>query len=260
MHLYLDIETLPAQRPDVLEEIRAAEQATLAAAIAAIKPPGNYKKQETIDEWLATEVPKIAAGLTAAFDANVDAAYRKTGLDGAFGHICVIGWALDDREVKTIYDEANENLLLETFAMLLDAIPPSERHTTTVVGHNVANFDLRFLIQRSIVHGIRPHPVISRAALAKPWEGEKVFDTMIQWGGTGAKPGGSLDKLCRALSIPTPKGGDITGATVWDAVKAGRIAEVAEYCARDVEATRLIHQRMTFQVPVNIEQFEDVPA
>jgi hypothetical protein len=102
------------------------------------------------------------------------------------------------------------------------------------------------LAQRHIVNGIRPHIVIGRAAQAKPWEGDKVFDTMVQWTGS-ASVRISLDKLCKALSIPTPKDGGITGATVWDAVQEGRIAEVAAYCAGDVLATREAWRRMTYQ-------------
>lgn len=248
-YLYVDLETVPAQRPDVLEEIRASKQADLTAAIADIAPPSNYKKPETIEEWWTNEAPKIRAKLEAGFESEVDEAYRKTGLDGAFGQICVVGFAIDDSKVHTCLREdwTDERSVLEDFGCILtDLIPLSDAFTTTVVGHNVSGFDLRFLAQRSIVHGVRPHMVIARAAQAKPWESDKVFDTMIQWGGPGAKPGGSLDKLCKALSIPTPKDGDITGATVWDAVKAGRINEVAEYCKKDVEATRQIHRRLTF--------------
>jgi predicted PolB exonuclease-like 3'-5' exonuclease len=249
--LFIDIDTIPAQRPDVLEEIAVSKQEELTLALAAIKPPGNYKKQETIDEWLTNEAPKIAAGLRAAFDSDVEDAYRRTGLDGAFGQICVIGYAMNDDAPHALVvpgmESGHERELLEHFGCVLtDLIEPNESFTTQVIGHNVTGFDLRFLAQRSIVHGVRPHIVIARAAQAKPWEQDKVFDTMVQWGGPGAKPGGSLDKICKALSIPTPKGGDITGATVWDAVKAGRLAEVAEYCKRDVEATRQVYRRMTF--------------
>ena len=114
-----------------------------------------------------------------------------------------------------------------------------------MIGHNVAAFDLRFLMQRHIINGVRPHVVIGRAAQAKPWEQDKVFDTLIQWAGNGAKAGGSLDKLCKAMSISSPKDG-IDGSMVWDFVRDGRIDEVAEYCARDVAATRTLHRRMTF--------------
>lgn len=249
-YLYLDIETIPAQRPDVLEEIRTGKQAELDAALAAISPPGNYKKQETIDEWMANEAPKVRTKLQAGFDAEVDEAYRRTGLDGAYGQVCVIGYALDDGEAEFLkagdLSAAEERALLESFSCVLtDLIPTRDYLSTTVIGHNVAAFDLRFLVQRHIVNGVRPHIVIARAAQAKPWEQEKVFDTLIQWAGTGAKAGGTLDKLCRALSIPSPKTG-IDGSKVWDFVQAGRIAEVADYCARDVAATRAIHRRMTF--------------
>ena len=263
-HLILDIETIPSQRPDVLAEIRDSLQAKLDAEIAAVKPPGNYKKQETIDEWLAVEAPKAVQALRNCFDADVNASYRKTGLDGAFGQICVIGFAIDNAPPQTIWaadwmQTGVERELLEDFACALtDLIPMSFERAMCVVGHNVTGFDLRFLVQRSIVNNVRPHRVIASAAQAKPWESEKVFDTMIQWGGTGSKPGGSLDKLCKALGIQSPKG-DITGATVWDAVQAGRIAEVAAYCAGDVVATREVHRRLTFRT-APVVAFEDVPA
>jgi hypothetical protein len=244
MNLFLDIETIPAQRPDVLEEIRAAEKVKLDAALSAVKPPGNYKKQETIDEWLATEAPKIASGLLASFEETVEDCYRKTGLDGAFGQVCVIGWALDADQPAAAAD-MDEGALLRRFFAELREIPSNEVFQTTVVGHNVANFDLRFLTQRSIVRGIRPHPVIARAAQAKPWEQEKVYDTMLQWAGVGGRI--SLDKLCKALSVPSPKG-DLDGSKVWDYVRDGRIDEVLDYCMQDVAAVRSVWQRMTFQV------------
>lgn len=252
-HLFLDIETIPAQRQDVIDEICADKLLALESALASIKPPGNYKKQETIDEWMATEAPKAAQALRDAFEADVDSAYRKTGLDGAFGQICVIGWALDDGPVHSI-NGMNEYGLLSIFNKLLNQIPPTNQRAITVVGHNVASFDLRYLVQRSIVNGIKPHAIIRASAQAKPWESDKVFDTMTQWAGVGNRI--SLDKLCKALNIPTPKS-DLTGATVWDFVKAGRLAEVAEYCQKDVEATRQVFQKLTFSVA---DVFEDVSA
>ncbi len=262
-YLYLDLETIPAQRPDVLEEIAASKQTELEAAIAAIKPPGTHKKEETIIAWWENEAPKIVDNLKSGIASDIEAAYRKTGLDGAFGQICVIGFALDDSEPRTIWSPEwarpeCERELLEDFACVLtDLIPLNEQRTITVVGHNVAGFDLRFMMQRSIVNNVRPERIIASAAQAKPWESDKVFDTMIQWGGVGAKAGGSLDKLCKALSIPTPKTG-ITGAQVWDEVKAGRIADVAAYCRRDVMATRTVHRRLTFQTVADVVEFEDV--
>ena len=263
-YLTIDIETIPTQRPDVLEEITSNRFDKLQADIAAIKPPGNYKKEETIVAWWNDEAPKIIDSMKATHTSECEAEYRKTGLDGAFGQICVIGFAIDDEPASTVWSadwalEKTERELLEDFACALtDLIPASAERGMCVVGHNVANFDLRFLVQRSIVNGVRPHRVIAAAAQAKPWESEKVFDTMIQWAGVGNRI--KLDKLCKALKIPTPKT-DITGAGVWDAVQSGRINEVALYCARDVVATRAVHRRLTFQsVPVFAMEFEDMPA
>jgi hypothetical protein len=59
MNIVIDIETIPAQRPDVMAEIRESKQTELDAAVAGVKPPGNYKKQETIDAWMADEKPRI---------------------------------------------------------------------------------------------------------------------------------------------------------------------------------------------------------
>ncbi len=98
-------------------------------------------------------------------------------------------------------------------------------------------------MQRYIINSIRPPLVLKRAAEAKPWETEKVFDTMIQFAGVGNRI--SLDKLCLALSIQSPKG-DMDGSKVGQYVADGRLEEVSEYCKRDVEATREVFKRMTF--------------
>ena len=240
-NLYMDIETIPAQRPDVIAEIRASKEAEIKTAISELAAPSNYGAKAAA-KFIATKT----AAMTASLEEDIDAAYRKTGLDGSYGQVCVIGWALNEREVITHQSVDDEAYLLRSFhSAIEDVISRSNTFNTCVIGHNVAAFDLRFLAQRSIINGIKPHIVIARAAMAKPWEIEKVFDTMVQWAGIGNRI--SLDKLCKALGIKTPKGG-ITGATVWDAVKAGRIDDVAAYCSGDVDATRLVHKRMTYQV------------
>lgn len=222
-HLFLDIETLPTDRQDVRELLASK-----------VTHPGNISKPETIAKWYAESKQEA-----------VDEAVSKTGLDGTFGRVCVIGWALDDGDVLTVKSDNDEEALLREFSDRLH-MHPTDVFETCVVGHNVSGFDLRFLVQRFIVNNIRPPAVIARAAQAKPWESDKVFDTMIQWSGAGAKPGGSLEKLCMALSIQSPKG-DIDGSKVAAAVAVGRIDDVAAYCARDVEATRKVWRRMTFQ-------------
>lgn len=234
MNIFLDIETIPTDRPEVHEYIAAT-----------VTHPGNISKAETIAKWNEESRPSAVAEAVA-----------KTGLDGSFGRVCVIGWAFDDGPVRTRQSPDNEAWLLNELAdELMQCVPPSERHSSVVIGHNVSSFDLRFLMQRFMVNGISPPLVIHRAAHAKPWESEKVFDTMTQWAGVGNRI--SLDKLCLALSIPSPKG-DMDGSMVAEYVAAGRITEVAAYCKRDVEATRAIYRRMNFKTQA--VELEDVSA
>jgi 3'-5' exonuclease len=220
--LFIDIETIPTDRQDVREYIAAK-----------VTPPATMSKPETIAKWEAESKP-----------AAIDEAVAKTGLDGAFGCVCVIGWAVDDGEVKTMQSVNNEATLLDAFGEAMNqAINYNELFDTVVCGHNVSAFDLRFLMQRYMVHGIKPPQLIKRAAEAKPWETQKVFDTMVQWAGVGNRV--SLEKLCLAFGIESPKG-EIDGSNVAQAVADGRIDEVAAYCKRDVEATRAIYKRMNF--------------
>lgn len=223
--LFLDIETIPTTRPDVREYIAAS-----------VEHPGNISKPETIAAWNAEKRP-----------AAVEDAVSRTSLDGAFGQVCVVGVAGWHDEPTALFD-LNWNsggeaaLLVDLNAELNRRIAKSDLFTTTIVGHNVSAFDLRFLLQRYIVNGIKPHIAIHRAAQAKPWESDKVYDTMIQFAGVGNRI--SLDKLCLALGLPGK--GDMDGSKVWPMVRDGMILKVVDYCKDDVRKTRAAYRRMTF--------------
>ena len=228
MDITIDIETIPAQRPEVLDMfVEDAEADKL-----AVKAPSNYKDPEKIAEYIAAKHAEI--------DAAMDEKYRKTALDGTWGQVVCIGYAVNDDPVSLIYcdDWQDEAILLHAFnTQLSAAFDPSDR--MTFIGHNLLAFDLSFLHKRYIVNGIKPSPVIPFNA--RPYS-EFIFDTMTQWAGYGNRI--SLDRLGRALSIGGK--GDFSGANVWDAVKAGEIDRVAEYCAEDVELTREVYRRMRF--------------
>lgn len=220
LKIFLDLETIPATSPEIADYIAST-----------IKPPGTIKLPASIEKW---HKESKAEAIAEAID--------KTGLDGAFGQVVCIGYDLHDSgQPEAVYglDEAD---LLTRFNAVLDTIPRNMHNATTVVGHNIIGFDLRFLWQRYVVNGIRPHAIINAAAKAKQWDAN-VYDTMTQFAGFGNRI--SLDKLCMALGIPTPKG-DMDGSMVGKAVADGRLLEVVEYCKRDVEATRLSYRRMTF--------------
>lgn len=220
--LVIDIETIPAQRQDIADYIAAT-----------IKPPATIKLPASIAKWHAESKQDA-----------IDEAVSRTGLDGAFGSVCVIGYDLHNEGDPCAIYGLDEYEVLARFNGVLDTIPPAMWSAMTIVGHNVLSFDLRFLLQRYMVNGIRPHAILNHAANAKSWD-DCVYDTMTKFAGHGNRI--SLDKLCMALGVPSPKG-DMDGSMVGQAVADGRIVEVSEYCKKDVIATRSVYRRMTFDV------------
>lgn len=221
MKTYLDIETIPSQKPGMLEEIRAT-----------IEPPGSMSKPETIAKWLAENA-----------DAAAEDKWRKTALDGTRGELVVIGFATNDGQPLSHYrslGQSEGDMLQNAFDDMALSLAGTLSNPL-FVGHNVLGFDIRFLFQRAVVLGIKPP---FQLPTDQRYNGERVFDTMLAWAGWGNRI--SLAKLCAALGIAVKTGG-IDGSMVWDYVQAGRVQEVASYCEEDVAAVREVYRRMTFQ-------------
>lgn len=215
MNLYLDIETIPTR----LNSLRMNIADT-------VKPPGNMSKPETIAEWASEKKPRL-----------VEDAIAQTALDGAYGSICCIGWAIDDGNASCSFGD-DEQKVIKDFVTTLDAEVTARRHVgPMVVGHNVVNFDIRFLWQRAIILGIRMPRWFPRDP--KPW-GHDVFDTMTAFAGARGSIG--MAKLCDALGLEGK--GDIDGSMVGQLWATGQRDRVAAYCRGDVERTRAIHKRM----------------
>jgi len=213
-YLYLDIETVGTKDPDMLREIEAS-----------ITPPGNIKKPETIAEWEANTKPQL-----------VTEAFSKTALNGALGQIVCIGWAWNDDDIRVAVDSMEADLLEATFDQIQEA-KPKNHYRPVIVGHNVANFDIRYLWQRAIVLGVRLPAWLPRDP--KPWA-ENVHDTMTMWGGT--RDYISLDGLCRALKLPGK--GNINGSDIQRLWDAGEREAIGAYCSEDVSRVRNIHRKM----------------
>ena len=215
--LYLDIETIPAQSEAA--RFRIAE---------TIKPPAQMKKPETIARWEAEEK-----------DAAVEEALARTGLNGGYGHVCCIGWAGNDENVSTYkYGiHKGEKEIISDFFRVAGCFVGSRR--PVIIGHNVAEFDLKFLRQRAMVLGIKIpawFPINP-----KPW-GDDVFDTMTAWAGPRDRV--SLDDLCFYLGIEGK--GAIDGSMVADLFARGEHEAIAQYCRDDVVRVRSIHKKMRF--------------
>ncbi len=216
-NLFIDIETIPTQRADVIMKIQND-----------ISPSKTITKEETKKKWMEEK-----AGI------EIDKAYRKTALNGTLGEIICIGYAIDDLLVcisgrKVGESEAN---MLEHFFTVLRAF----KREMLIIGHCVADFDLKFLYQRAVINNVKP-PSWFPIKDVKAWS-KGIFDTKEQWVGKSSASG-SLDAICRAIGIEGKE--NIDGSKVWDYIKEGRYDEVFKYCAEDVERVRQLYYRMNF--------------
>lgn len=234
---YNDIETIPCQDAAMNEALRADADAALIVSLNEVRTPANYKDAQKIQDFIADTQSKLMK----EHDASCEADWLKTSFDGGLGHICVIGYAIGEREPQTILAHhdvlGDEAAALREFFGVLSSLGAGAR--LQWVGHNWIAFDLPFIWKRATVLGVKPPFHLPRDP--KPWA-DNVFDTMIQWAGVRDRI--SMDRLCRILGIAGK--GDMDGSKVWEYVRTGRIAEVATYCAGDIQRTRAMHRRMVF--------------
>lgn len=156
-----------------------------------------------------------------------------TGLDGAFGRIACISYAFDDDNPKTI--SGDEKKILQKFWEIA-------KSADLFVGFNILDFDLRFIYQRSVIQAVKPTLDLNFAR----YRSNPIFDVMKEWS-KWESHNVSLDTLAKALGLKTSKDGAINGSNVAKAYDEGRIKEICEYCEKDVELTRQIYKRLTFQ-------------
>lgn len=203
--IFLDVETVPVQRPDVLA-------------------------------WLAKRA--LAKGTSPE---DTDREYRATSLSPVLGELAVVSYALDEGEpctfVRDFSSPTGERDLVRRVAEDLRDLD-EDRRIRKIVAHNAA-FDRTVLRTRAMVHGVAlPYGV--HAINLKPWDSP-------WWCTQDAlrvdRGGPSLDAACVAFGVPLLKG-DIDGSKVWDAIVAGRLDEVAAYCADDVRRVRAVYRRI----------------
>ena len=226
MNIFLDIETIPQQ----------PEQESRNAIALNITPPGKMSKAETIQAWHNGE-GKYAGEKEKA----IDAAYRKTALNGGKGSICSIGFASNmDNIVVQTDQNIGEKALLSCFFELVGELLQKRQHESNpyFIGHYV-QFDLKFLWQRAVILDVSPPfelPFNGR-------HGKQYFDNMQAW--AGYRDTISQNDLTTALGLPN-KPEDIDGSKVWDLYKEGNYTAIAEYNRYDVETLIKVFSRFNF--------------
>ena len=219
--LVLDIETVPT-----------AAALTEAYPEADRQPPANYKSDDAITRWRETDRAAWAA-----------ARQKECSLNPRLGRVVAIGTAPADASAAVVVDlaptEADEAALLERWWATVGGPVPAR-----VVTWN-GSWDLRFLVVRSIITGVRPTVSADRMAswfrrystathcdvkaVLTHWEPPKAGEGLTQW--------------AEAMGLPGKTAG-VTGADVAGLVAAGAWAELLAYCGQDVETTAALYRRV----------------
>ncbi|HEY6045314.1 MAG TPA: ribonuclease H-like domain-containing protein [Pyrinomonadaceae bacterium] len=133
-------------------------------------------------------------------------------------------------------NEQEEGQALRNFLALLSDFDPE---CDVLVGHNIINFDLPFILQRCLVNNIAVKPFVDLGE----FHVRGVYDTMRAWW-LGSRNRVALDDIAWALGIESSKTGEVEGSKVFDLYQAGRLAEIREYNLNDVRVTRKVYERM----------------
>ena len=102
-----------------------------------------------------------------------------------------------------------------------------------VITFNGRSFDIPFLMLRSAIHKIKP----SRNFIKKRYDNHSHIDLLDKFTYYGMTKKFNLDFYCKSFNIQSPKSHGVSGMDVKELYAAGKIEEIATYCAHDVEAT-----------------------
>ncbi len=125
-----------------------------------------------------------------------------------------------------------------------------------LVTYNGRGFDLPVLVHRSIRHRVTEgRELLTQAAMENRYHPSLHLDLMDVVTFYGAASRWPMAAYAVGYGFRSPKT-EIDGSQVWDAVQAGRIVDVARYCAGDVLATAHIYQCVQGQPPAEVPQVE----
>jgi hypothetical protein len=216
----------PTRNPLVLD----IETVPLAASLAMPYPeatrsaPANYKTDEAIAKW--READRIKWYEDRA---------KECSLNPRLGRIVVIG-----TNVETIVApaEADEREALVRFWEYVKAF------AGFVVTWN-GSWDLRFLVIRSLAHGVTPSvPPSVVQSWFKKYSTHQHYDckaVLMNW--DTAKAGDGLNEWAAFFGIGEKMNG-MTGADVWRLYQEGNASTIAKYCQQDVALTAAIYARI----------------
>lgn len=227
--LFIDVETLPPA-----EEVRASVNPTLA-----------YK----LENRHCAPQPEAPAECT-------EEQFRRLALHAEYGRVLSVGMIVEQdgaivcrgvlgRERESMKFHLDEARTLRGFWNQLRGF---DEGRDLIIGHNIYDFDLPFLYKRSVVQCVRPSVRLNFAR----YRSQPIFDTMKEWELWAWRPSIKLEELAEVLQLGMTKTEGMDGGCIYDRFREGCHQEIADYCLRDVELTREIYYRLTFNKPASL--------
>lgn len=154
---------------------------------------------------------------------------RKKLLNPIDSHIVAIGIKKNGVESQILYSE-DERAVLQGFWSTLSM---AKGTPFRMVGFNIKDFDLPFLVTRSFLKGVKIHPFILK----------DVVDVREQL--SAFKFGPTRGKLKEyAALVGTAIIDDMDGSQIAERYWNGEHSKIQEYLKKDLELTEVLHKRM----------------
>jgi hypothetical protein len=227
----MDIETLTL--PDFRERVGPQLEKLLKLGNMRLEQQQRYLEDIVVEEERCYQLGSLSAASGRILSIAVHEG-PVAGLD--FGEV-------DQRQTERVFGidengaEQDEKKSLLAFLEYMKNFDPD---TDELVGHNLIGFDLPFIFQRCLVHGIVARPLVDLGE----YRVRGVFDTMHHWWLGARRQTVSLDDIAWALGIESSKTASAEGSKVFDLYQAGKLAEIREYNLNDVRVTRKVYERM----------------
>lgn len=164
-----------------------------------------------------------------------------TSLDAMTGRVACIGLLFDNAVnlQPVLICEQDERKLLERFWA-------SITENDLLIGHNILEFDLMYIRQRSWILGVKPPMALN----LKKYYTDQVVDLMALWTNWSYKfKGAGLDNIANALGLGGKTGHGSEVAEMW---AKGEYVKVMDYCMSDVWLTYQVYCKMHYREPLGV--------
>ena len=249
MHVVFDIETAPLP-DDLLARVYDDSKLVLPERPAPFKAdeavPKNWKDPVKIKARLLEkqaeymkEVEQHPDRVAAVKDEAWGKFKEKAALEALTGWVCAIGYsfvpvnatakkAKRSLYIQTAMEQGREHTVLDNFWEIAGHLA-----VRSMVGHNIKEFDMPFLTQRSWLNSMRKNPFDARGFLDSVYR-----DTMIVWNCGRRGKYTKLDTICRAMNVKGKTEG-LTGDQFYPLLLSDP-EKADEYLEDDVMATERI--------------------